>query len=83
MKTKKEILNQLFKPEAKLVMGIVNLTPDSFYAGSRFAEEKTILDRVEAMLEAGADIIDLGAFSSRPGADFVSYEIERERLMSR
>ena len=82
MKTKKEILNRLFKPEAKLVMGIVNLTPDSFYAGSRFAEEKTILSRVEAMLEGGADIIDLGAFSSRPGADFVSYETERERLMS-
>ena len=82
MKTKKEILEQLFKPEAKLVMGIVNLTPDSFYAGSRFAEEKAILDRVDKMLEEGADIIDLGAFSSRPGADFVSYETERKRLMS-
>ena len=63
------------------VMGILNLTPDSFYDGNRYLPEKAMLKRVEQMLDEGADIIDIGAFSSRPGADFVSYEMERSRLI--
>ncbi len=63
------------------VMGILNLTPDSFYDGNRYDTEKKILQRVEQILTEGGKIIDIGAFSSRPGADFVSYDEERRRLM--
>jgi dihydropteroate synthase len=63
------------------VMGILNLTPDSFYDGNRYKDEKSVLLRVEQMLNEGADIIDIGAFSSRPGAEFVTYEQERKRLL--
>lgn len=62
------------------VMGIVNVTPDSFYAGSRVAESADISDRVQAMLAEGADILDIGGYSSRPGADEVSPEEEYSRL---
>lgn len=64
------------------IMGIVNLTPDSFFSGSRFQAEKEILSQVEKMLTEGADIIDLGAFSSRPNADLISFEEEKKRLLS-
>ena len=64
------------------IMGIVNLTPDSFFTRSRFQAEKEILQQVEKMLEEGADIIDLGAFSSRPNSDFITEEEEKERLLS-
>ena len=63
-----------------LVMGIVNVTPDSFYAGSRVTEKDAIVDRVEGMIAAGVDMIDLGAYSSRPGADDVNAEEEVARL---
>ena len=63
------------------VMGILNITPDSFYDGNRYTTEKSVLNRVEQMLTEGADMIDIGAFSSRPGADLVTYEKERQRLM--
>ncbi|MDR2804410.1 MAG: dihydropteroate synthase [Dysgonamonadaceae bacterium] len=62
------------------VMGILNLTPDSFFAGSRKQTEKEIAERTLRILEEGADIIDVGAYSSRPGATFVSEEEERSRL---
>lgn len=61
--------------EQPLVMGILNLTPDSFFDGNRYLDEKDYLAQVEKMLLEGADIIDVGAISSRPGADEVS-EIE-------
>lgn len=61
------------------VMGILNVTPDSFYAGSRVCG-KDISDRVRSMLEEGADIIDIGGYSSRPGADDVSPDEEYSRL---
>ena len=66
--------------ERPLVMGIVNVTPDSFYAGSRVTSEDAVAARVEAMIAAGVDIIDLGAYSSRPGADDVSADDEISRL---
>ena len=64
------------------VMGILNVTPDSFYADSRtpMAEPKRIADRVEKMLREGVDIIDVGAYSSRPGADDISPLEEMKRL---
>lgn len=62
-------------------MGILNLTDDSFYAGSRVLGESNILDRAEQMLDQGADILDLGAYSTRPGADDVSEAQETERLI--
>ena len=64
------------------IMGILNLTPDSFYDGNQYLQESKMLNRVEQMLIEGADIIDIGAFSSRPGADFVSLDEERKRLLS-
>lgn len=74
------IRGELRAYDRPLVMGIVNVTPDSFYAGSRVSAESDIAGRVEAMIAAGADIIDLGAYSSRPGADDVSADEELSRL---
>lgn len=62
------------------VMGIVNVTPDSFYAGSRTTDAEAVERRVAAMLGEGVDIIDVGAYSSRPSAADVSPEEEYERL---
>ena len=73
--------NPVFKIDKPMVMGILNLTPDSFFDGNRYNTEKAAVKRVERMLEEGADIIDMGAFSSRPGATLVSYEDERHRLI--
>ena len=63
------------------VMGILNITPDSFYDGGRFKDSKSVLDQVEKMLVEGATFIDLGAYSSRPGADFVSVDEELKRIV--
>ncbi|MDO7845444.1 dihydropteroate synthase [Hymenobacter sp. M29] len=63
------------------VMGILNLTPDSFFADSRVASERDLLARAEAMLTAGAAVLDLGAYSTRPGADDISAEEETRRLL--
>ncbi len=62
------------------VMGILNITPDSFYASSRTPDEVAIARRVESMIEEGADIIDVGAYSTRPGAADVTPEEEMARL---
>lgn len=62
------------------VMGILNVTPDSFYAGSRMQTEADIAARVEQIVKEGAGIIDIGAYSSRPNADPVSAQEEMERL---
>lgn len=61
-------------------MGIVNVTPDSFYADSRTKTEADIERRVEMMLTQGADMLDLGGYSSRPGAAEVSVDEESRRL---
>ena len=63
------------------VMGILNLTPDSFYDGGKFKTDKKILNQVEKMLLEGATFIDIGAYSSRPGADHISEEEEQYRLL--
>ena len=62
------------------VMGILNLTPDSFYAGSRVQSEKVVRDRTREIIGQGGSIIDVGACSTRPGAAPVSAKEEMERL---
>ena len=64
------------------VMGILNITPDSFFEGSRFSSAEKAAQRAEEMIANGAKIIDIGGYSSRPGADAVSPEEEWERLQS-
>ena len=63
------------------IMGILNVTPDSFYDGGRFNATDTALQRVEKMLEDGADIIDVGGMSSRPGAPIIPVEDELKRVI--
>lgn len=63
------------------VMGILNISPDSFYDGGRYTEEKNILSQVESMLIEGATFIDVGAYSSRPGATEISEEAEAKRIV--
>jgi len=63
------------------VMGIINVTPDSFYSGSRFTTEKGILAAAGKMIEEGADILDVGGYSSRPGAEDISGEEEAKRVL--
>lgn len=62
------------------VMGILNVTPDSFYSASRKNTEQEIADRVNAILAEGGSMVDIGAYSSRPGADDVSAQEEMNRL---
>jgi len=62
-------------------MGIINITPDSFYSGSRSTSEKEILLSAEKMLKEGATFLDLGAYSSRPGANDISLEEELSRML--
>ena len=62
------------------IMGILNITPDSFYSGSRVQSSTAVLQKVESMLSDGADIIDLGAHSSRPRSEAVSEQDELKRL---
>ena len=61
-------------------MGIVNVTPDSFYSGSRFTSDRSLLSAVEKMLKDGADIIDIGGYSTRPQAENISPNDEMNRL---
>lgn len=61
-------------------MGILNLTPDSFYDGGKFKDEKSILSQVDKMLTGGATFIDIGAYSSRPNADNVPETEELNRI---
>lgn len=63
------------------VMGILNCTPDSFFDGGKFKSEKSILDQVNIMLKEGATFIDVGAYSSRPGAEEVSVDLELKRII--
>lgn len=62
------------------IMGILNVTPDSFYSDSRTPDEAHITERVHQMMDEGADMIDIGGYSSRPGADDVTPEEEMDRL---
>ncbi|WP_299058697.1 dihydropteroate synthase [uncultured Polaribacter sp.] len=63
------------------VMGILNITPDSFFDGGKYKNETDILNQVEKMLLEGATFIDVGAYSSRPGAKHIAQEIELQRIV--
>ena len=63
------------------IMGILNITPDSFYDGGVFNSDKKILNQVEKMISEGADIIDIGGYSSRPGANEVNIDNEIGRVI--
>lgn len=66
--------------DTPLVMGIINVTPDSFYAGSRHQHNTGLLKKAEEMLSEGATLLDIGGYSSRPGADHISEEEEIKRV---
>jgi dihydropteroate synthase len=72
---------QLIDLSTPKVMGILNVTPDSFFDGGRYKDENSILNQIENMLNAGATFIDIGGYSSRPGADFVSEAEELQRVV--
>lgn len=74
------IRGQLFSFNTPIVMGILNVTPDSFYSGSRKQTEKEIADRCHQIINEGGTIIDIGAFSTRPGGVQVTLEEEMSRL---
>jgi dihydropteroate synthase len=63
------------------IMGIMNITPDSFYQGSRLMDPDEILKRANEMISEGADILDIGAYSSRPGSGGIPMEEEMQRLV--
>ena len=71
---------RLMDLSVKRVMGILNLTPDSFYDGGRYGSLDAVMKRVGEMIEDGADIIDVGGYSSRPGAPEVTPEEEAGRI---
>ena len=71
---------KLLSLDAPKVMGILNATPDSFFAGSRKQTERELMERVQQILSEGGSIIDVGAYSTRPGATVVSAEEEWQRL---
>lgn len=72
---------QLIDISTPKVMGILNVTPDSFYDGGQYKDESSILKQVETMLKEGATFIDIGGYSSRPGADYVSEAEELSRVV--
>lgn len=71
---------RLLSIDRPLVMGIVNSTPDSFFSGSRNADEQALCKRVERLIGEGADILDIGGYSTRPGAPEVTPEEEWRRV---
>ena len=64
------------------VMGIINITPDSFYQGSRVTGDKEIIETAVKMTEEGADILDIGGYSSRPSAEDITAEEEGRRVLN-
>ncbi|HQQ13336.1 MAG TPA: dihydropteroate synthase, partial [Bacteroidales bacterium] len=76
-----KIKGKIIDSSSRLVMGILNLTPDSFFAGSRQAGATQLLQSAEKMILEGTDMLDLGAVSTRPGAVKVAEEAEFERLI--
>lgn len=73
--------NKLVSLSKPKVMGIINCTPDSFYSGSRFSLPDTILSHSQKLINEGASILDIGGYSTRPGADPVSKEEEANRVV--
>ena len=67
--------------DSPMVMGVLNVTPDSFYDGNQFNSKDALIDRLKQMINEGADIIDIGGYSSRPGADDISIQEEIKRVI--
>lgn len=72
---------KIYYTDKPLVMGILNVTPDSFFDGGRYIDEKSVMRRARDIVGQGADIIDLGAVSTRPGAATPDHEAELQRLL--
>ncbi len=72
---------QLIDVSSPKIMGILNITPDSFYDGGTYKNEKDVLLQVEKMLNEGATFIDLGAYSSKPNAEHISEDEELKRIL--
>jgi len=72
---------KLFSLSKPMVMGILNCTTDSFYDGGQYTSEETIVRRAFEIIEQGGDVIDIGAVSSKPGAELIPTDIEIERLV--
>ncbi len=72
---------KLLDLDAPKIMGILNVTPDSFFDGGRYTDEEKIYNRIKKLFDEGADIVDIGAFSSRPGAELPDEETEWKRLL--
>ena len=88
MKSKNKNINLSINCNGKLVdlntpkvMGVLNITPDSFYDGGRYKDSKSILNQTEKLISEGATFLDIGAYSSRPGADFISENEELKRIV--
>ncbi len=81
MKTTINCKGQLIDLTEPKVMGILNITPNSFFDGGKHSDLKAILSQVEKMLSEGATFIDIGGYSSKPSAEFVSEDEELERLL--
>lgn len=75
-----EVRGRLVEFRRPVVMGILNITPDSFYDGGRYADIEAAVAHAKAMVADGADVIDIGASSSRPGARLISPDVEAARL---
>ncbi len=75
------VRNHIWKRDCPKIMGILNITPDSFYDGGKFFELSDYVKLAEKMIQAGADLIDIGGESSRPGSETISVKEEIDRIM--
>ncbi len=75
------VRGQLMDLQIPRVMGVINITPDSFYDGSRHTDAGSIINAARKMITEGADIIDVGGYSSRPGAEIITVEEEKKRVI--
>ncbi len=75
-----KLKGELYDLSRPKVMGILNVTPDSFFDGGNYLHEQSLIDQICKMIDEGADMIDVGAFSSRPGAKLPSLEEEQARI---
>ena len=73
--------NGLLDLSTPAIMGILNVTPDSFYDGGKYSDVDAALRQTELMLRDGADIIDIGGMSTRPGAEMIAQELELSRVL--
>ncbi|RFC53468.1 dihydropteroate synthase [Brumimicrobium aurantiacum] len=76
-----KVADKLQDFQSPLIMGIINVTPDSFYEGSRQNDLEVIIDNVRSMIASGVDIIDVGGVSTRPNADLLTCEEELDRVI--